>query len=102
VGRVGAAGFAGGVAGVRVCGPAGALCDAEGGEEPAGRSNLRDALPSVTALAMLIMCPHLRHFIRTDRPATLSSAIWYLALQLGQRNFIQPIAGTGRARAARE
>lgn len=36
-----------------------------------------------------IMKPHLRHFIRTDRPATFSSAIWYFALQLGQRNFIQ-------------
>jgi hypothetical protein len=33
--------------------------------------------------------PHLRHFIRTDRPATFSSAIWYFALQLGQRNFIR-------------
>jgi hypothetical protein len=32
----------------------------------------------------------LRHFIRTERPATFSSAIWYFALQLGQRNFIQP------------
>jgi hypothetical protein len=39
-----------------------------------------------------IMCPHLRHFIRTERPATFSSAIWYFALQLGQRNFIQPDA----------
>jgi hypothetical protein len=27
--------------------------------------------------------------MRTDRPATFSSAIWYFALQLGQRNFIQ-------------
>src|SRR4051812_30994060 len=35
------------------------------------------------------MKPHLRHFMRTDRPATFSSAIWYFALQLGQRNFIQ-------------
>jgi hypothetical protein len=33
--------------------------------------------------------PHFRHFIRTDRPATFSSAIWYFALQLGQRNFIR-------------
>jgi hypothetical protein len=32
---------------------------------------------------------HLRHFIRTTRAATFSSAIWYLALQLGQMNFIQ-------------
>jgi hypothetical protein len=55
----------------------------------ASASSLRETLPSVTAFAMLIMCPHLRHFIRTDRPATFSSAIWYLALQLGQRNFIQ-------------
>ena len=50
--------------------------------------SLRDAEPSVTDLAILMRCPHLRHFIRTDRPATLSSAIWYLALQDGQRNFI--------------
>src|SRR6185295_19195986 len=35
-----------------------------------------------------IMCPHLRHFIRTVRPATFSSAIWYFALQFSQRNFI--------------
>lgn len=33
--------------------------------------------------------PHFLHFIRTDRPATFSSAIWYFALQLGQRNFIR-------------
>src|SRR5690606_14307448 len=32
---------------------------------------------------------HFRHFIRTERSATFSSAIWYLALQLGQMNFIQ-------------
>jgi len=38
------------------------------------------------------MWPHLRHFIRTERPATFSSLIWYFALQLGQRNFIQPDA----------
>lgn len=42
---------------------------------------------------MRISAPHLRHFIRTDRPATFSSPIWYFALQLGQRNFIQ--AGRG-------
>jgi hypothetical protein len=41
------------------------------------------------ALDTWIMKPHLRHFMRTDRPATFSSAIWYFALQLGQRNFIQ-------------
>ena len=43
-----------------------------------------------SALDTWIMCPHLRHFIRTERPATFSSASWYFALQLGQRNFIQP------------
>jgi hypothetical protein len=44
-----------------------------------------------------IIWPHLRHFIRTERPATFSSAIWYFALQLGQRNFIQPGAvGVGQ------
>lgn len=50
--------------------------------------SLRDTEPSVTAFPMLIKYPHLRHFIRTDRPATFSSAIWYFALQDGQRNFI--------------
>src|SRR5579859_460369 len=43
---------------------------------------------SVTDASTSIMCPHLRHFIRTVRPATFSSAIWYLALQFSQRNFI--------------
>jgi hypothetical protein len=33
--------------------------------------------------------PHFRHFILTVRPATFSSAIWYLAEQLGQENFIR-------------
>ena len=44
-------------------------------------------LPSVTAERTSIWCPHLRHFMRTVLPATLSSAIWYFALQLSQRNF---------------
>lgn len=47
-------------------------------------------LGAASALDTWITCPHLRHFIRTERPATFSSPIWYLALQLGQRNFIQP------------
>jgi hypothetical protein len=34
---------------------------------------------------------HLRHFMRTDLPSTFSSAIRYLALQLGQMNFIQKV-----------
>lgn len=46
-------------------------------------------LGAAMALDTWIMKPHLRHFMRTDRPATFSSAIWYFALQLGQRNFIQ-------------
>jgi hypothetical protein len=37
---------------------------------------------------MSIACPHLRHFILTARPTSFSSAIWYFALQLGQRNFM--------------
>jgi hypothetical protein len=44
---------------------------------------------SVTEASTSIMWPHLRHFIRTVRPATLSSAIWYFALQFSQRNFIR-------------
>ncbi len=57
--------------------------------------SFRDTDPSVTALAMLMRYPHLRHFIRTDRPATFSSAIWYFALQDGQRNFMRGPAGLG-------
>lgn len=44
-------------------------------------------VPSVTAERTSIWCPHLRHFMRTVLPATFSSAIWYFALQLSQRNF---------------
>jgi len=50
---------------------------------------------SLTTPASAVLCdkwiiaPHLRHFIRTERPATLSSATWYFALQLGQMNYIQ-------------
>jgi|GEM_PF-3715129 len=36
-----------------------------------------------------ITVPHLRHFIFTVRPATFSSAIWYLAEHWGQENFIR-------------
>jgi hypothetical protein len=35
--------------------------------------------------------PHFRHFMRTARPDTLSSAIWYFVLQLGQRNFMRGV-----------
>ena len=42
-----------------------------------------------------IWCPHLRHFIRTVLPATFSSAIWYFALQLSQRNFTGFLLVTG-------
>ncbi len=65
----------------------GALAD-EGGGLSLKPSSFFAELPSVTDLLMLIRYPHLRHFIRTERPATFSSAIWYLALQEGQRNFI--------------
>jgi hypothetical protein len=44
-------------------------------------------LVSVTAARTSIMWPHLRHFIRTVLPTTLSSAIWYFALHWSQRNF---------------
>jgi hypothetical protein len=43
--------------------------------------------PVVTTAATWMVCPHLRHFIRSDLPATLSSEIWYFALQLSQTNF---------------
>jgi hypothetical protein len=48
-------------------------------------------LPSATAARTaawtLMRCPHLRHFIRTFSPTTLSSAIWYAVLHWSQRNF---------------
>jgi hypothetical protein len=44
-------------------------------------------LDSVTAARTSIMCPHLRHFMRTVLPTTFSSAIWYLALHCSHRNF---------------
>jgi hypothetical protein len=48
---------------------------------------------SVVTLALtVIMLPQRRHFIRTVLPATFSSPIWYLALQLSQMNFIEPRA----------
>ena len=51
-----------------------------GGSESAGGGRLVDTLDSVTAARTSIWCPHLRHFIRTVLPATLSSEIWYFAL----------------------
>jgi hypothetical protein len=42
---------------------------------------------SVTVAATWIISPHRRHFIRRVRPATLSSLIWYFALQFSQTNF---------------
>jgi hypothetical protein len=44
-------------------------------------------LVSVTEARTSIMWPHLRHFMRTVFPATLSSEIWYFALHWSQRNF---------------
>jgi hypothetical protein len=41
----------------------------------------------VTAARTSMEYPHLRHFMRTVRPATLSSEIWYFALHWSQRNF---------------
>lgn len=63
------------------------------GSESSGSASSVATEFSVTALLTSMRCPHLRHFMRTDRPATLSSATWYFALQLGQRNFIQLSAG---------
>src|SRR5688572_27284618 len=36
-----------------------------------------------------MVCPQRRQSILSVRPPIFSSAIWYLALQLGQRNFIR-------------
>jgi hypothetical protein len=47
----------------------------EGGHSEDGRSAASEAVPSVTALLTWMTYPHLRHFIRTERPATFSSAI---------------------------
>jgi len=55
----------------------------------AGGSLPSNASPTPATLDTWMTWPHLRHFMRTERPATFSSAIWYFALQLGQRNFIQ-------------
>jgi hypothetical protein len=68
---------------------------APGACEPAPDSRVATEL-SVTALLISMRCSHLRHFIRTARPATFSSAIWYFALQLGQMNFIQQNADLWR------
>jgi hypothetical protein len=61
-------------------GPRGAAgaCPAAAGFSSRGMST--ETLVSVTAARTSIMCPHLRHFIRTVLPATFSSAIWYFAL----------------------
>ena len=47
---------------------------------------------SVTEARISIRWPHFRQRIRTLRPETCSSAIWYFALQLSQRNFIAGLA----------
>ena len=54
-----------------------------------GRSGGAECDSSAPCWEIRMTREHLRHFIRTERSATLSSAIWYLALQLGQMNFIQ-------------
>ena len=56
-----------------------------GGTEAGGACAM--ALDSVTSARSSMTCPHLRHFIRTVLPATLSSAIWYFALHCSQKNF---------------
>jgi hypothetical protein len=68
------------------CAGGGALAESPSAISGGSLSRL---LGAAMALDTWIMKPHLRHFMRTDRPATFSSAIWYFALQLGQRNFIQ-------------
>ena len=57
------------------------------GTESPGLAGGASDVDSVTAARTSIWCPHLRHFMRTVLPATFSSAIWYFALQLSQRNF---------------
>ena len=54
-----------------------------------------DTLPSRSNIDSL----HLRHFIRTARPATFSSSMRYFALQLGQRNFMQQTESAGPYRS---
>ncbi len=65
---------------------------APGGAAVPGGGGGSDASPpatlvSVTAARTSMRCPHLRHFMRTVFPATLSSEIWYFALHWSQRNF---------------
>ena len=57
---------------------------------------------SVTVALTWIMCPHRRHFIRSVLPATLSSPIWYLALQFSQTNFIPSLESLSLDQSASE
>ena len=75
--------------------PGAAARSGAGGESlPVSAGGIRLAPPGggsdeAPTLVTWIMKAHLRHFIRTERPATFSSPIWYFALQLGQRNFMR-------------
>ena len=75
-------------AGAGVCTGAGAGATATGGAGDAGSGGGgRETLVSVTLALTSMRCPQRRHFMRTVLPATLSSPIWYFALQFSQRNF---------------
>src|SRR6185295_9365941 len=66
----------------------------------AAASGAACSAPSPDADDTLMEKPQRRHFMRTVLPATLSSPIWYLALQLSQMNFIEarPRRGGGTPR----
>ncbi len=49
----------------------------------------RAGASSVWSPRRMISESHFRHFMRKVLPAILSSEIWYFALQVVQRNFIQ-------------
>ncbi|MBK6515481.1 MAG: hypothetical protein IPG04_15550 [Polyangiaceae bacterium] len=73
------------------CAELASIGDRASDDEPSGddpsTGNRVDTDVSVTLAATWIMWPHRRHFIRRVLPATFSSPIWYLALQLSQTNF---------------
>jgi hypothetical protein len=76
-----------GTCGVVTTGAAGARGTSEGSGASPSPGAIVAGAGGISLIGMTK--PHFRHFIRTERPATFSSAIWYFALQLGQRNFIR-------------
>lgn len=83
VARAGAVAVA--VAG-RLAALAGAAARVEGGTDFTGAATSTSSASMSARIVTLL--PQRRQSMRSVRPATFSSAIWYFALQFGQRNFI--------------